>query len=171
MRQAVRIGALDNSAARTCAGDKTTLATLPPREAFPCTISRTQLQQRAFHSAEPFCFEVVKGVEVRMPLRAYTTNGGAAPSLNAAIRAGEKQDLTPEQDYRVRVMGEEELELLRAAASQGLQLASLNWILAGLVNHGFVTINGSDRRLRAVATKAGYLAVARRPVLPDETLH
>ena len=69
-------------------------------------------------------------------------------------------------------MGEEELELLRAAASQGgLQLASLNWILAGLVNHGFVTINGSDRRLRAVATKAGYLAVARRPVLPDETLH
>jgi hypothetical protein len=107
-----------------------------------------------------------------MPLRAYTTNGGAAPSLKPAIRAGEKQDLTPEQAYRVRVMGEEELELLRAAASQGgLQLASLNWILAGLVNHGFVTINGSDRRLRAVATKAGYLAVARRPVLPDETLH
>ena len=107
-----------------------------------------------------------------MPLRAYTTNGGAAPSLNAAIRAGEKQDLTPEQDYRVRVMGEEELELLRAAASQGgLQLASLNWILASLVNHGFVTINGSDRRMRAVATKAGYLALASRPLLPVESVH
>jgi len=39
-------------------------------------------------------------------------------------------------------MGEEELELLRAAASQqGLQLATLNWILASLANHGFVTIS------------------------------
>ena len=105
-----------------------------------------------------------------MPLRAYTTNGGAAPWLNSGIRAGEKQDLSPEQDYRVRFMGEEELELLRAAASQGgLQLASLNWILASLVNHGFVTISGKDRRLRAVATKAGYLAVARRPLVPDNT--
>jgi hypothetical protein len=47
-------------------------------------------------------------------------------------------DLTPEQDYRVRVMGEEELELLRAAASRGgLQLASLNWILASLAKPWF----------------------------------
>jgi len=68
------------------------------------------------------------------------------------------------------VMGEEELELLRAAASQGgLQLASLNWILASLANHGFVTISGNDRRLRADATKAGFLAVAKRPLLPDDT--
>src|SRR5262249_45325146 len=118
-----------------------------------------------------FCFEVVdKGVEVQMPLRPYTLDGGADPSLNPGISAGEEKDLTPEQDYRVRVMGEEELELLRAAASQGgLQLASLNWTLAGLANHGFVTISGNDRRLRAVATKAGYLAVVRRPLLPDDT--
>jgi hypothetical protein len=68
-------------------------------------------------------------------------------------------------------MGEEELELLRAAASQGgLQLASLNWILASLANHGFVTISGNDRQPRAVATKAGYFAVARRPLLTDDTL-
>jgi hypothetical protein len=81
--------------------------------------------------------------------------------------------LTPEQDYRVRVMGEEELELLRAAASQrGLQLASLNWILASLANHGFVAISfNSDRRMRAVATKAGYLALALRPLRPVETVH
>ena len=65
----------------------------------------------------------------------------------------------------MRVMGEEELELLRAAALQGgLQLASLNWILASLVNHGFVTITSSnERRLRAAATQAGHLALAMRP--------
>jgi hypothetical protein len=103
-----------------------------------------------------------------MPLRPHTSGPGAAPSIYPP--SGDEKDLTPEQDYRVRVMGEEELELLRAAASQGgLQLASLNWILASLANHGFVTISGSDRRLRAVATKAGYLAVARRPLLPDDT--
>jgi hypothetical protein len=35
-------------------------------------------------------------------------------------------------------MGEEELELLRAAASRGgLQLASLNWILASLAKPWF----------------------------------
>jgi hypothetical protein len=121
---------------------------------------------------ELFCFEVVvMGVEVQMALRPHNTDGGAAPSLSGGIRAGEAKDLTPEQDYRVRVMGEEELELLRAAASQGgLQLASLNWILASLANHGFVTISGNDRQLRAVATKAGYLAVARRPLLTDDTL-
>jgi len=80
--------------------------------------------------------------------------------------------LTPEQDYRVRVMGEEELELLRAAASQrGLELTSLNWILASLMNHGFVSISGDNRRLRAVATKAGCLALAIRPLLPDDALH
>ena len=80
--------------------------------------------------------------------------------------------LTPEQEYRVRVMGEEELELLRAAVSQGgLELASLNWILASLMNHGFVSISGDNRRLRAVATKAGCLALAMRPLLPDDTLH
>jgi hypothetical protein len=76
-------------------------------------------------------------------------------------------DLTPEQEYRVRVMGEEELELLRAAASQedGLPLASLNWILASLANHGFVTISPSnDRRLRAAAPEAGHLALEMRPL-------
>ena len=98
----------------------------------------------------------------------------AAPvrSLEACLSADEDKDLTPEQDYRVRVMGEEELELLRAAASKGgLQLASLSWILASLANHGFVTIHGTDRRLRTVATKAGYLAVALRPLISDDTLH
>jgi hypothetical protein len=80
--------------------------------------------------------------------------------------------LTPEQDYRVRVMGEEELELLRAAAQGGLELASLNWILASLANHGFVTISPSnDRRLRAIATKAGYLALEMRPLLPEGLLN
>jgi hypothetical protein len=63
-----------------------------------------------------------------MALRPQTPKG-AAPS----IRAGEEIDLTPEQNYRVRVMGQEELDLLRSAASPGgLQLASLNWILASL---------------------------------------
>jgi hypothetical protein len=90
----------------------------------------------------------------------------ASPSSLASA----EKDLTPEQDYRARVMGEEELELLRAAASHGgLQLAYLNWILASLVNHGFVSISGSDQHLRAIATEAGYLAVARRPLLPDDT--
>ena len=66
----------------------------------------------------------------------------------------------------------EELDLLHSAASQGgLQLASLNWILASLANHGFVSISGNNRRLRAVATKAGCLALAMRPLLPDDTLH
>jgi len=72
----------------------------------------------------------------------------------------------------VRVMGEEELELLRAAAQGGLELASLNWILASLANHGFVTISPSnDRRLRAIATKAGYLALEMRPLLPEGLLN
>jgi hypothetical protein len=95
------------------------------------------------------------------------------PSLEAGLGAGEDKDLTPEQDYRVRVMGEEELELLRAAASQGgLELASLNWILASLANHGFIAIRSSNgRRLRAVATRAGYLAVVLRPLLPEESIH
>ena len=98
---------------------------------------------------------------------ALTAKPGEA---SLCTRASAEKDLTPEQDYRVRVMGEEELELLRAAASHGgLKLAYLNWILASLVNHGFVTISGSERRLRAVATKAGYLAVARRPLLADDT--
>ena len=110
--------------------------------------------------------------EAQMALRPHLPNVvDGATSLQPGTRAVENNDLTPEQDYRVRVMGEEELELPRSAASQGgLQLASLNWILASLANHGFVTISGNDRRLRAVATKAGYLAVARRPVLPDDTL-
>jgi hypothetical protein len=97
---------------------------------------------------------------------ALTAKGGeVSPS---SLASGEK-DLTPEQDYRVRVMGEEELELLRAAASQGgLKLASLNWILASLVNHGFITISGSDRHLRAIATKAGYSALTRRPLVLDD---
>jgi hypothetical protein len=119
-----------------------------------------------------FGFEVVgKGVEVQMVLRSNAVDNGAALSLNSGIRPSDDKGLTPEQDYRVRVMGEEELELLRAAASQGgIQLASLNWILASLANHGFVTISGNDRRLRAVATRAGYLAVARRPILPGDPL-
>jgi hypothetical protein len=41
--------------------------------------------------------------------------GAATPSPKAGTESG---DLTPEQEYRVRVMGEEELALLRAAASQ-----------------------------------------------------
>jgi hypothetical protein len=99
--------------------------------------------------------------------------GAAAASLEAGTRAGEHKDLTPEQEYRVRVMGEEELELLRAAALQdGLHLASLNWILASLANHGFVTISPSnDRRLRAAVTKAGYLALEMRPLLPEGVLN
>jgi len=105
-----------------------------------------------------------------MALRPQTPYG-AAPSIRG-IRAGEEKDLTPEQNYRVRVMGEEELDLLHSAASQGgLQLASLNWILASLANHGFVSISGNNRRLRAVATKAGCLTLAMRPLLPDDTLH
>ena len=60
-----------------------------------------------------------------------------APALRLKDIQGQTSTaLTPEQDYRVRVMGEEELELLRAAASQrGLELTSLNWILASLMNH------------------------------------
>ena len=105
-----------------------------------------------------------------MALRPQTAYG-AAPLIRG-IRAGEEKGLTPEQNYRVRVMGEEELDLLHSAASQGgLQLASLNWILASLANHGFVSISGNNRRLRAVATKAGCLALAMRPLLPDDTLH
>jgi hypothetical protein len=42
-----------------------------------------------------------------MALRPQTPNG-AAPSIRG-IRAGEEKGLTPEQNYRVRVMGEEEL--------------------------------------------------------------
>jgi hypothetical protein len=81
--------------------------------------------------------------------------------------------LTPEQEYRVRVMGEEELELLRAAASQedGLHLASPNWILASLANHGFVTISPGNNRLRAAATKAGHLALEMRPLPPEGVLN
>jgi len=53
-------------------------------------------------------------------------------------------------------------------AEDGLPLASLNWILASLANHGFVTISPSnDRRSRAAATKAGHLALEMRPLLPE----
>jgi hypothetical protein len=101
----------------------------------------------------------------------HIPNGGSIALPHTIAEADELRGLTPEQDYRVRVMGEEELELLRAAVSQGgLQLASLNWILASLANHGFVTISGNDRRLRAVATRAGHLAVARRPLLADDDM-
>jgi len=108
-----------------------------------------------------------------MALRPHIQVGlGPSTSLKRHTRADQHSALTPEQDYRVRVMGEEELELLRAAASQrGLELTSLNWILASLMNHGFVSISGDNRRLRAVATKAGCLALAIRPLLPDDTLH
>jgi hypothetical protein len=84
-----------------------------------------------------------------MPFRAHTPNlfSDASSIPRADVRASDS-DLTAERSYRVRVMGEEELELLRAAASQdGLQLASLNWILASLANHGFLTIIGNGRRL------------------------
>src|SRR5262249_1497611 len=104
-----------------------------------------------------------------MPLRAHIPNRIAEPPASfQAGRADESKDLTPEQDYRVRAMGEEELELLRAAASQhDLQLATLS-----LANHGFVTISSSSkRRLRAVATKAGYSALALRPALPVDNVH
>jgi hypothetical protein len=110
-----------------------------------------------------------------MALRPHIQDGlgGAGPSLKRDTRAGQQKALTPEQKYRVRVMGEEELELLRAAASQGgLELASLNWILASLMNHGFVAISSSDdRRLRAAATEAGYLALEMRPLLPEDVLN
>ena len=87
-----------------------------------------------------------------MALRPHVQDALGAAPLSPKAGTGWAGDLTPEQEYRVRVMGEEELELLRAAASQedGLHLASLNWILASLANHGFVTIRPSnDRRLRA----------------------
>jgi len=117
------------------------------------------------------CFKVIIGAEARMALRPRIQDGlgGADPSLKEGTRAREHEALSPEQEYRVRVMGEEELELLRAAASQdGLELASLNWILASLMNHGFVAISFSnDRRLRAAATEAGYLALKMRPLLPE----
>ena len=56
-----------------------------------------------------------------MALRPHIQDGRgrAGPSLARRAGAGEHKALTPEQDYRVRVMGEEELELLRATASQG----------------------------------------------------
>jgi hypothetical protein len=106
-----------------------------------------------------------------MALRPHVQNGlgGVGRSLKRDTTARQCKALTPEQEYRVRVMGEEELELLRAAASHGgLELASLNWILASLMNHGFVAISSSnDRRLRAAATEAGYLAIEMRPLLPE----
>jgi hypothetical protein len=70
--------------------------------------------------------EVVLGVEAHMPLRPHIANGGPAPSRKPGTRAAEQNELTPEQDYRVRVMGEAELELLRvmAATQGGLKLAS-----------------------------------------------
>ena len=73
----------------------------------------------------------------------------------------------------MRVMGEEELELLRASAALGgLQLTSLNWILASLVNHGFLAISSStNHRLRAAAANAGHLALAMRPPLPEGSLN
>ena len=106
-------------------------------------------------------------------MASHIPNGVSITSPHANAEVDELRGLTPEQDYLVRAMGEEELELLRAAASQrGLQLASLNWILASLANHGFVAISfNSDRRMRAVATKAGYLALALRPLLPVESVH
>ena len=94
-------------------------------------------------------------MESHMPANSAAHQKAAAAALTAKRRgvspsslASADKDLTPEQDYRVRVMGEEELELLRAAASpDGLQVASLNWVLASLANHGFVSISsGSDRR-------------------------
>jgi len=108
-----------------------------------------------------------------MALRPHIQVGlGPSTSLKRHTRADQHSALTPEQDYRVRVMGEEELELLRAAAHGGLELASLNWILASLANHGFVTISPSnDRRLRATVTKAGYLALEMRPLLPEGLLN
>ena len=114
------------------------------------------------------------GLEAQMALRPHLqdSRGVAASSLKASRTASEHKALTPEQEYRVRVMGEEELELLRAAAlKDGLSLASLNWILASLANHGFVTISPSnDRQLRAAATKAGHLALDMRPPLPEAGL-
>src|SRR5262245_4574325 len=108
-----------------------------------------------------------------MTLRTHiqTSLGGADPSLKEGTKGREHKALTPEQEYRVRVMGEEELALLRAAASQkGLELASLNWILASLMNHGFIAISSNNRRLRAAATEAGYLALEMRPLLPEAQL-
>jgi len=56
-----------------------------------------------------------------MALRPQTPYG-AAPSIRG-IRAGEEKDLTPEQNYRVRVMGEEELD------TRQRRRADYNWPL------------------------------------------
>jgi hypothetical protein len=58
-----------------------------------------------------------------MALRPQTPNG-AAPSIRG-IRAGEEKGLTPEQNYRVRVMGEEELDLY----TRQRRRADYNWPL------------------------------------------
>ena len=110
-----------------------------------------------------------------MPVRAHTTHPSCDPAslLRRGIGAADHIGLTPEQDYRARAMGEEELELLRAAASpDGLPLASLNWILASLENHGFVTVSSrTNRGMRAVATEAGFLALSLRPLVPLDNVH
>ena len=114
---------------------------------------------------ELFCLKSCYWRELQMA--SHIPNGVSITSPHANAEVDELRGLTPEQDYRVRVMGEEELELLRAAASQrGLELTSLNWILASLMNHGFVSISGDNRRLRAVATKAGCLGWRYDPCFP-----
>ena len=52
-----------------------------------------------------------------MALRPQTAYG-AAPSIRG-IRAGEEKGLTPEQNYRVRVMGAEELDLFTLGSVAG----------------------------------------------------
>ena len=114
------------------------------------------------------------GAEAHMPFRVHTSNlFHEPPSICVPDAGATDRNLTAEQDCRVRAMGEEELALLRtAASSDGLQLASLNWILASLISHGVVIITAtSDRRVRAVATKAGHLALALRPTLPADSVH
>ena len=73
--------------------------------------------------------------------------------------------LTPEQDYIARAMGEEMLELLRAAASRGgLELGTLSWIVANLEQHGFLNISpATAHRLRATVTPAGRRVLEMRP--------
>ena len=67
-------------------------------------------------------------------------------------------------------MGDEMLEVLRAAASRGgLQLGTLSWIVANLEQHGFIDIAPAiGRRLRATVTLAGWRVLAMRPPIDED---
>jgi hypothetical protein len=79
-------------------------------------------------------------------------------------------EITPEQDCFARAMGDEMLEVLRAAGSNGgLQLGTLSWIVANLEQHGFIDIGPAmGRRLRATVTPAGRRVLAMRPPMDED---